>query len=148
MATRPSAAAEAAWRSVLTAQVRLSAAFDAELRAGHSLALEDYDVLLQLAEHGGRLPMGELAAAVLVPRSSCTRIVDRLAGRGLVERHADPDDRRILWAELTAAGRRAQQRAAVTHLASIQRLFGAHLTDDEARQVASVLGRTGTGQAS
>lgn len=143
---RPSPQAEAAWRGLLTAHARLATAFDAELRAEHSLALEDYDVLLQLAEHGGSLPMGELAAATLVPRSSCTRIVDRLARRALVEREHDPDDRRVLWARLTPAGRRVQRRAALTHLASIQRRFGTHFTDAEAAELARLLTRIGAGQ--
>jgi DNA-binding MarR family transcriptional regulator len=59
--------------------------------------------LLQLAS---ALPMNELAAVLACDNSNVTGLVDRLEARGLVSRQANPDDRRVKLAVLTAAGAR------------------------------------------
>ena len=72
-----------AWRSFLEAHARVTELLDAELRAQRDLPLGWYDVLVQLSEAGGRRRMSELADAVLLSRSNCTRLVDRLDAAGL-----------------------------------------------------------------
>lgn len=47
---------------------------------------------------------GEIARALGVGVSTVTGIVDRLVEHGLVERHADPDDRRLSRVRATQAG--------------------------------------------
>jgi DNA-binding MarR family transcriptional regulator len=64
--------------------------------------------LLQLAQ--GPLSLSGLAEAVSVDAPYATLIVDTLEERGLVERHADPDDRRRKLVELTPAGNEAIRR--------------------------------------
>ncbi|MEQ8718146.1 MAG: MarR family transcriptional regulator [Acidimicrobiales bacterium] len=125
--TRPDPATLTAWRSLLEAHRGATTALDEELRAAHDLPLEWYDVLFQLHEHGGRLRMGDLADRLLVSRSNCTRLVDRMDRAGLVAREDDPGDRRGRLAVLTPAGRRRFRRAAPTHLAGIARHIGAPL---------------------
>ena len=49
--------------------------------------------------------MRTIAAQIGVPPSSLTGMVDTLVERGLVERRADPNDRRIVRIALTDAGR-------------------------------------------
>ncbi|MEQ4193255.1 MULTISPECIES: MarR family transcriptional regulator [unclassified Streptomyces] len=51
------------------------------------------------------MPMRRIARRLKCEPSNVTGIVDRLALRGLVERQADPGDRRIKVAALTAEGR-------------------------------------------
>lgn len=51
------------------------------------------------------MPMRQIARRLKCEPSNVTGIVDRLALRGLVERQADPGDRRIKVAALTAEGR-------------------------------------------
>ena len=55
------------------------------------------------------LSMGELADRLFCDASNVTGIVDRLEARGLVERQADPDDRRVRRLVLTDAGRELWQ---------------------------------------
>lgn len=55
------------------------------------------------------LSMGELAERLFCDASNVTGIVDRLESRGLVERQADPDDRRVRRLVLTGEGRRLWQ---------------------------------------
>jgi DNA-binding MarR family transcriptional regulator len=52
----------------------------------------------------GSMPMRELAARLGGHASNATGIADRLAARGLVERHEDAGDRRVKRVGLTAAG--------------------------------------------
>jgi DNA-binding MarR family transcriptional regulator len=54
---------------------------------------------------GQRRTMGDIAHLLACDRSNVTGLVHRLAARGLVERTADPDDRRIKYLILTEEGR-------------------------------------------
>jgi DNA-binding MarR family transcriptional regulator len=138
---RPNDDVIAAWRLLLRTYQRLTDELDGELRRRHGLGLAWYDVLYQLHEAGGRLRMHELAAATLFSRTDCTRIVDRMERAGLVTREPAEEDGRGVYAVLTALGRSRFRRAAASHLDGIQRWFGAHLSVDEARSMATVLQR-------
>jgi DNA-binding MarR family transcriptional regulator len=130
-----------AWRRYLETHVRLLDRLDADLRERHHLPLAWYDVLVQLDAAGGERTMGELAQALLVSPSSCTRLVDRMAGAGLVQRRHDPADRRIRHAGLTAEGRTALRRAGPTHLAGVRRHFTRFLDGDRAEAVTDLFDR-------
>lgn len=132
-----------AWRNLLRFHALASRALDSDLRSRHGIPIDWYDVMVQLEEHGGRMRMGALAEATLFGRANCTRIVDRMQRRGLVEREVDPDDHRGRIAVLTRAGRRLLAEAARTHLAGIEQHFAGRLDDDEATVLAGVLGRLG-----
>ena len=54
---------------------------------------------------------------------------------GLVERVANPDDKRSSYARITPAGRSRLRAAAPTYLAGIERHFTSHLTATEAATV-------------
>jgi DNA-binding MarR family transcriptional regulator len=139
---RPDAPALEAWEAWLRAHRVLLATLDRELRDGARLSVDDYDVLVQLARAPEqRRKMSQLADALLLARSSCTRIVGRLEDRGWVERRTDADDGRIVWATLTTAGRRVQRRAAVVHLAGVQQHFGRHLTERDAASITGLARR-------
>jgi DNA-binding MarR family transcriptional regulator len=56
------------------------------------------------------VPMRELAAGIMCDASTVTGIVDRLEGRGLVERRPDPDDRRVKGLVVTPAGIEVRDR--------------------------------------
>ncbi|GAA0456784.1 MarR family transcriptional regulator [Streptomyces sp. NPDC046215] len=59
----------------------------------------------------GPLTLRELAELLLTDRPYTTLVVDDLAGRGLVERSANPADRRSKIVTVTPAGRAAAERA-------------------------------------
>jgi DNA-binding MarR family transcriptional regulator len=96
---------------------------------GGRLSLVHLNVLF-LLELDGPLPMRALAEAMDVSQASATGIVDRMEQRGLVERHRDEGDRRVVRVAVTDGGRTliagmvAQRR---DHLARILETF----TDDE-----------------
>jgi MarR family transcriptional regulator, transcriptional regulator for hemolysin len=66
---------------------------DARARA-FGMTLAQWKILVRLEGQPG-VSQNELAALVEVEPISVARLVDRLEGRGFVERRADPSDRRI-----------------------------------------------------
>jgi len=81
------------------------------------LSHAQYQVLFELLRRG-ELPAGGLAAVADVSPASMTQMLDRLADAGLVERVRSEEDRRIVGARLTDAGREAceERRAALEPL--------------------------------
>ncbi|WP_432992987.1 MarR family winged helix-turn-helix transcriptional regulator [Dactylosporangium sp. CA-233914] len=130
----------AAWAALLRVHAALTPLLDQELQATHGLPLTWYDVLLELnAAPGRRLTMSALGAAAVVSRSRVSRVVDELTRAGLVERCANPDDKRSAFARLTPAGRARLKAAAPTYVAGIERHFTGQMTRTEAQAVASAL---------
>ena len=74
----------------------------------HAIESWEFDVLAALRRAGApyELSPGRLLKETLVTSGTMTNRVDRLAGRGLVERLPDPRDRRGVLVRLTPAGRR------------------------------------------
>ncbi len=124
MRDRPRPETVHAWRMFLQAHAQITARMDDELNREAGLSLAWYDVLLALSEAPeGRLRMRDLAQRVLITRSNCTRLVDRMLAAGLVARDPDPQDGRGVIALLTDSGRVALRRAAVIHLRGIRAHF-------------------------
>ena len=65
-----------------------------------------YLTLEQLVRAGEPVSLGALADCRKCVRSNMTQLVDRLEADGLVERVADPDDRRAVRARVTKLGER------------------------------------------
>jgi DNA-binding MarR family transcriptional regulator len=75
-----------------------------QARLDHS----DFGALVVLWSRGEpwRASLRSVARDIGLSQSGATRVVQRLAQRGLVVKHADPDDGRAIVIEITAAGRR------------------------------------------
>lgn len=71
----------------------------------HTLSLAQVDALEAVAE--GPIRMSDLAARLLVDPSSATRATGPLVDLGLLEREADPSNRRHVVLRITPKGRRA-----------------------------------------
>lgn len=113
----------------------------------HGLALSEFEVLLRLTRSpGGQLRMSDLAAQVNLSSSGLTRLVDRLADRGLLERRACPTDGRGAFAAVTETGEGLLRAVLPGHLALIEEWFtgrvdGARLAalEDGLRAVRAVV---------
>lgn len=71
----------------------------------HGLSGPQYNVLRILRGHGGEgRSCCEIAADMITRTPDITRLVDRLEQAGWVQRRRDPDDRRIVRVQITAAG--------------------------------------------
>lgn len=79
-----------------------------EAAAKHSLTGAQARVLALLSREP--MPMRRIAQKLKCEPSNITGIVDRLEGRGLVERRPDPDDRRVKLAAATEDGRETAGR--------------------------------------
>ena len=129
----------AAWRGFLATHRQLITALDEELEREHGLALGSYEVLLHLSEAPEQsLRMGELADRLLLSRSGLTRLVDRLAARGLVERHSCPSDRRGTYARLTEEGLARFEQARPTHLRGVREHFISHVPARDLDRLAAI----------
>jgi DNA-binding MarR family transcriptional regulator len=95
--------------------------------AAEGLSLAKLGVLNALAAAEQPITLGEIAGNVGCVRSNVTQMVDRLEAEGLVQRVADPSDRRVKRAQLTPAGRRSQAD-------------GARVLREHERAVAEALG--------
>jgi MarR family transcriptional regulator, 2-MHQ and catechol-resistance regulon repressor len=125
---------------VVLARAHAAIARHAEADAAvDGLTLAEFAILESLL-HKGRLRLGELQQTVLVTSGGTTYLVDRLAARGLVRRAECPEDRRVRYAELTAAGETLVRAAFARHAERIRRAV-AGLTPAE-QEVATRLLRT------
>jgi DNA-binding MarR family transcriptional regulator len=132
---------ERAWRAMLKGHALLVGRLDADLRAHVDMSLIDYDILVQLSESPQRrLPMAELARAVVYSRSGLTRLVDSLETRGLIARERSSSDRRSWYAVLTDDGLTALRDAWPVHAAGVKDHFAAHTSPAQARTLAKVFG--------
>lgn len=115
--------------SLLHASRVLGARLENSLVAvGSSLA--KHGVLTQLVDAGEPLALSELAAFQNCVRSNITQLVDRLEADGLVERVADPADRRSVRAALTTDGEE-RQAAGAAEIEAIASGFAQALSADD-----------------
>lgn len=81
------------------------ARMEQELAAtGHALNFSQFITLKELAINPGVVNVGDLARVAQLHPGAMTRLLDKLEARGLIERSADPADRRALHINLTPAG--------------------------------------------
>jgi DNA-binding MarR family transcriptional regulator len=91
--------------------------------------------------------MSEIAERVLLSRSGCTRLVDRLVQQGYVTRCAADTDGRGLYAQLTDRGREKIGAARVTHRQGIRRFFLDHLTPTDQIALGDIWSRFGRSES-
>lgn len=85
-------------------------------------------VLFQLAEAGAQCA-GDLAGLLGVAPPTITGITDRLVRQGLIERHEDASDRRMVRLSLTGEGRRLTSEIGEASRAYLRAVFD--LLDEE-----------------
>jgi DNA-binding MarR family transcriptional regulator len=135
------------WIPVWTALVRTHTHFwdriESEMRREHGLTMARYEVLANLDYAGGRLGLGELAAAIALSPSGLSKLLDRMDASGLIRRDPDPDDARAAFATITPRGRSLVEAARTSHHDLLRRTFGAALTDRDLADLARVMSRIG-----
>lgn len=125
------------WRAYAETVADLNRALEADL-APTGLTLGDYQVLVFLSEadeHSMR--MCDLASKLQLTPSGLTRRLDGLVRNGFVARHPSAEDRRVMLALLTDAGRAKMESAYPTHLASVR----ARIIDRLTKADVAALGR-------
>lgn len=105
------------------------------------LGLSDFGVL-EIVLHKGPRPVNTLGTLMRLTSGSITAAIDRLEGKGLVERRNDPDDRRTRMVHLTAAGRDLISCAFADHETAMERAVSG-LTGAERTEAATLLKKLG-----
>ncbi len=108
------------------------------------LSLPKLAALHQLIVAGESLPLGELAGRLSCVKSNVTQLIDRLEADGLVNRAADPNDRRSRLAVLTAAGRKAFEEGSRIQQQAERDVFSG-FTVEESQQLAALIGKIDRG---
>lgn len=105
---------------IASAVLHAARAIDARIEtvlAPLRLSMAKVGVLRHLVQEGAPLALSVLAERNRCVRSNITQLADRLEAEGFLRRVADPQDRRAVRAEPTAAGILAYQEA-ITLLAA------------------------------
>lgn len=131
-----------AWVGLLRGYRAAVRDLSADLLRTHGLSISDYEALLLLSQaETGRLRRTDLAQNLELTPSAITRLLEGLERSGLVRKANCTADARVIYAELTDAGREKLAAAACSHVAAIEELFGRHFEPDEVEQLAELLGR-------
>ncbi|NNC12174.1 MarR family transcriptional regulator [Planctomonas sp. JC2975] len=104
---------------------------------GSHLTQAQLSALSSIARKGPLRP-GDLARIESIGAPGITRLVADLEARGLVERHADPDDGRSSLVTATEAGAEAVLRARAERAERVGKLM-AELDDDEVDAITGIL---------
>lgn len=127
-----------AWESLFRAQVTVMRQLTAEFPTD-VLSMNEYDVLFNLSRCPGRSQrIRDLNRHLLLTQPSVSRLIDRLAGRGLVTKHADPGDARGIVVDLTDDGFDLFRQVAVAHSASISRIMTNALPPEQLEQLQRI----------
>lgn len=117
---------------LLEAQNRLARRLDGDLRRSDGISLQTFEVLLRIARAPeGVMTMSGLADQVALSTGGVTRLADRLAEDGLVERQSCPTDRRRVHLALTPAGTDVLDRALANHLESLEAHMAVRIADED-----------------
>jgi DNA-binding MarR family transcriptional regulator len=126
-----------AWEALLSAHAVLIRDFAAE-GTWREFSMREYDVLYTLSKCPCPVRIGELSHHVLLSQPALSRMVNRLAERGLIERKADPADGRGVLLSLTESGRDMQREVGRRHARSVARALTAELSHDELGQLETI----------
>jgi DNA-binding MarR family transcriptional regulator len=130
------------WRAFLESSWALHTRLEDELRAATGLSMNDYHVLVALAEAPGRrIRMGELANRLVLSPSRITYQISSMIKRGLVRKESCPEDGRGQEAVLTDEGLETLRAAAPAHLDTVRTSFIDHLDDEELAVVGRVFAK-------
>jgi len=103
-------------------ELRQFLAFSEKASARLGLTQQQYQALLAMRAHAGRLTISDLAAEMLIKHHSAVGMVNRLEQQGMVRREASSADRRKVDISLTEHGVRVFAKLASVHWAELRRI--------------------------
>lgn len=128
------------WLRLLSCSTQVETEIRKRLRAEFGITLARFDFLAQLHRHPGGLRMSALSRYLMVTGGNVTGLTDELEKEGLVERLAQPDDRRSFRVALTPRGRSTFELIAAVHEGWVVDIF-AGLSTTQKSQLLDLLGR-------
>lgn len=124
-------------RTALAVEARLAITF-----GRHGLDASSFDVLATLLRSGApyRITPAELAREAMISTSAVAQRLNKLEGRRLIQREANPDDGRGTLVALTDVGKELVETALPDHLAT-ERAILETLSIEEQEQLTQLLCR-------
>ena len=112
---------------------------DAELSA-LEISAAQFIVIAALALADTAKSASDLCKGISYDAGAMTRMIDRLETKGLIRRNRRPEDRRVVYLELTEEGTRAYPRMRAVSMGVVNR-FLQGFSESEARQLEGFLSR-------
>lgn len=129
-----------AWLALIGTCALLPAALDTQLQTQSGMTHFEFQVLsILLQSRGDSLQIKTLASATNATLPRLSKVISRLAARGLIERSPSVTDGRAVDVRLTAAGRRALVRAMPSHIATVRTLIINQLEPAQLDALAEIL---------
>lgn len=126
--------------AILRAAAEVTGQLD-ELLGQYGLSEPQFNTLRILRGAGRKgLPTQQIAERLISRQPDITRLVDRMIEAGFVRRRRCEEDRRVVYVELTPAGRRLLTRLDGPVDALHRRQFK-HMAREEVRALAGLLGK-------
>jgi DNA-binding MarR family transcriptional regulator len=130
--------AVSAWEALFRAQVDVMRHLSHDFPS-HGISLNEYDVLHTMSrEPDRRIRLRDLNSRVLLSQPSISRLIDRLAARGLVGKCPDPDDGRGTYVRMTDEGFEVFRKVAVKHGTTIAERVTTSLSAEEMATLAAL----------
>src|SRR5262249_38486657 len=103
------------WLRLLTCTQLIERRVRSRLRSRFATTLPRFDLMAQLERHPEGLKMNALSRLLMVTGGNVPAILDQLEKEGLVERIAEPSDRRAWRVHLTSVGEKSFAEMARAH---------------------------------
>jgi DNA-binding MarR family transcriptional regulator len=126
-------------RSEMLAALDKALEADAELSA-LEISSAQFIVIAALALAETAKSASDLCKGISYDAGAMTRMIDRLESKGLIRRNRRPEDRRVVYLELTEEGTRAYPRMREVSMGVVNR-FLRGFSEAEARQLENFLSR-------
>ena len=120
------------WLRLLASATLIEQHLRRKLRERYDVTLSQFDLMAELDRAGEPRTMSEISQMLMVSNGNVTGVADRLSQAGLLERLADPEDRRVYRLALTPLGRARFREMAQAHEGWLAELL-ADLGDDALR---------------
>jgi len=86
----------------------------------------------------GKQTIQQIGTSIIIASGSMTYVIDKLEDKGLLNRHACPDDRRVVHVLLTEDGNDLMRKIMPNHQDMVTYMFGS-LTEDESETMVRLL---------
>ena len=140
--SEPSPDVMRAWIRLNTAGQAILAEIENSLKTERLPPLSWYDALYEIEKAGAAgLRPHMLQERLLLPQYTTSRLLDRLAREGLIDRDACPDDGRGQVVAITPEGRALRHRMWPVYSAVLENRLGKRLEPAETSALSALLGR-------
>jgi MarR family 2-MHQ and catechol resistance regulon transcriptional repressor len=103
----------------------------------NNLSITDFSVL-EVLYFKGKQTIQQIGNSILISSGSMTYVIDKLEQRGLLNRNACPDDRRVIHVTLTNVGNDLMEKIMPEHQKLVDYMLGS-LNNDEADLLVKLL---------